>query len=138
MTHPSATADRCGPGAPPRNPKARPAPVRRIGGFAGFISENEWRQVPVRLDAERWASRPGCRKVLAVVHTVTVRSATPQRGAAAQRRLRVQVMFTMAPDVFSNGVQEFLASLRGVVLPWHQAVETRFASPAAGHEGAIS
>jgi hypothetical protein len=101
-----------------------------------FISENEWRQVPVRLDAERWTSRPGCRKVLVVVHTVTSGQRLLDAVRLLDGDLRVQVMFTMAPDVFSNGVQEFLASLRGVVLPWHQAVETRFAlALAAGYEG---
>jgi hypothetical protein len=64
--------------------------------------------------------------VLVVVHTVT----TGQRLAAALRLiesdLRVQVVFTAAPDVFSNGVTELLRELDGVVIPWEQATRMGF------------
>ncbi|MGA5703315.1 hypothetical protein [Peterkaempfera bronchialis] len=92
--------------------------------------------MPVRLDAERWATRPGCRTVLTVVHTVTTGQRLLDTIRLLEGDLRVQVVFTMAPDVFSNGVPEFLAGLRGVVVPWEQAVETRFdLALAAGYEG---
>ncbi|WP_250212480.1 hypothetical protein [Acrocarpospora catenulata] len=35
-------------------------------------------------------------------------------------------MFTIAPDVFNNGVEEFVQSIEGLLLPWQQAVNTRF------------
>jgi hypothetical protein len=86
----------------------------------------DWRQVPVGLGAERWVTRTGCKTVLAVVHTVT----TGQRLAAALRLiesdLRVQVVFTSAPDVFSNGVAELLREFGGVVIPWEQATRMTF------------
>jgi hypothetical protein len=102
----------------------------------GFMSDAEWRQVPIRLDAERWTTRPGCRRVLVAVHSVT----TAQRLLDVVRPLegaqQVQVFFTAVPDVFSNGVTEFLDGLRAVTLPWHQAVQTSFdLAFAAGHEG---
>jgi hypothetical protein len=94
--------------------------------FGSGMESMDWRQVPVGLDAERWVTRTGCKTVLVVVHTVT----TGQRLAAALRLiesdLRVQVVFTAAPDVFSNGVTELLRELDGVVIPWEQATRMGF------------
>ncbi|MFJ6216775.1 hypothetical protein ACIQGZ_26120 [Streptomyces sp. NPDC092296] len=74
--------------------------------------------------------------VLAVVHTVTTGQRLLDSIRLLEGDLRVQVVFTMAPDVFSNGVPEFLAGLRAVVVPWEQAVETRFdLALAAGYGG---
>ncbi|MGI5215848.1 hypothetical protein [Plantactinospora sp. CA-290183] len=39
---------------------------------------------------------------------------------------RIQVVFTQAPDVFRNGVDEHLRALGAVVIPWQQATETDF------------
>ncbi|MDG4796289.1 hypothetical protein [Micromonospora sp. WMMD1082] len=39
---------------------------------------------------------------------------------------RLQVVFAQAPDLFSNGVQEYLRGLGAVVIPWDQATETDF------------
>ncbi|MEV0260050.1 hypothetical protein AB0I49_01715 [Streptomyces sp. NPDC050617] len=93
--------------------------------------------VPVRLDAERWATRRIHRRLLVVVHTVT----TGQRLLDAVRLLegdpRIQVFFTPAPDVFSNGVEDFLEELNGLVLPWGQAVQTRFDLALAASHGSL-
>ncbi|RAJ62434.1 hypothetical protein K378_03785 [Streptomyces sp. Amel2xB2] len=91
--------------------------------------------VPLRPDVERWATRHVRKRVLAVVHTVTA----GQRLLEAVRLLegdpRVQVFFTAAPDVFSNGVPEFLADTDGLVLPWNHAVRTEFdLAVAAAHD----
>ena len=93
-------------------------------------------RVPVRLDVERWATRQTRKRVLAVVHTVTA----GRRLLDAIRLLdgdpRVQVFFTAAPDVFSNGVATFLAEAGALVLPWSQAVQTEFdLALAAAHDG---
>jgi hypothetical protein len=86
----------------------------------------ELRQVPIRLDAQRWSTRTGCKTVLVVVHTVT----TGQRLAGILRLfesdLRVQVVFTAAPDVFGNGVSGLLRKLDGIVIPWSQATSSVF------------
>ncbi|MEV0939543.1 hypothetical protein AB0I90_04060 [Micromonospora wenchangensis] len=39
---------------------------------------------------------------------------------------RVQLVFTVAPDVFNHQVQRFLGRLGAIVLPWQQAVRERF------------
>ncbi|MEE1753688.1 hypothetical protein [Streptomyces sp. SP18CS02] len=101
------------------------------------VPEAHWRHVPVRLDVERWATRHIRRRVLAVVHTVTA----GQRLLDAVRLLegdsRVQVFFTSAPDVFSNGVADFLEQLKGLVLPWSQAVQTEFDLALAASHGSL-
>ncbi|MDX3640047.1 hypothetical protein [Streptomyces sp. MB09-02B] len=82
--------------------------------------------VPLRLDVERWATFRIRKRVLAVVHTVT----SARRLLDAVRLLegdpRVQVLFTVAGDVFNHGVDEFLENTRALVVPWGQAVHTRF------------
>ncbi|MFY1638291.1 hypothetical protein ACN27F_34240 [Solwaraspora sp. WMMB335] len=39
---------------------------------------------------------------------------------------RVQVVFTVAPDVFNRGVAEYLESLGALLLPWQQAINHHF------------
>ncbi|MER8009228.1 hypothetical protein [Streptomyces sp. NPDC094149] len=92
--------------------------------------------VPLRLDVERWATFRIRRRVLAVVHTVT----SAQRLLEAVRLLegdpRIQTVFTMANDVFNDGVERFLENIRALVVPWSQAVHTRFdLALAASHGG---
>ena len=98
------------------------------------VPEPQWRHVPVRLDVERWATRRTRRTVLVVVHTVTAGQRLLDAIRLLEGDIRVQTFFTQAPDVFSNGVSEFLERLGGLVLPWSQAVQTGFdLALAAGH-----
>ncbi|TSB20680.1 hypothetical protein [Streptomyces benahoarensis] len=101
------------------------------------VSGFEWRHVPLRLDVERWATRKVRKKILAVVHTVTA----GQRLLDAVRLLdgdpRVQVIFTVAPDVFSHGVEAFLEGTRALVLPWAQAVNIPFDLALAASHGSL-
>ncbi|WP_282792996.1 hypothetical protein [Streptomyces sp. CC224B] len=98
--------------------------------------EGQGLPVPVRLDADRWATRRVRRRVLAVVHTVTSGRRLLDTVRLLADDWRVQVFFTAAPDVFHCGVADFLAELKGVVLPWSQAVQTVFdLAVAAGHGG---
>ncbi|MEU8372137.1 hypothetical protein AB0C22_03335 [Micromonospora sp. NPDC048894] len=96
----------------------------------------EWSPAPVGIDASRWVSRSGCRPTLVVAHTI----------ASCQRLLdvigyvegdpRVQVVFTVAPDVFNHQVARFLDRLGALVLPWYQAVREHFdLGIAAAHGG---
>ncbi|GAB3816771.1 hypothetical protein [Micromonospora zhanjiangensis] len=49
---------------------------------------------------------------------------------------RVQLVFTVAPDVFNHQVQRFLDRSGALVLPWHQAARERFdLGLAAAHGG---
>ncbi|MEV0276391.1 hypothetical protein AB0I22_08420 [Streptomyces sp. NPDC050610] len=93
--------------------------------------------VPVRLDAERWATRRIHRRLLVVVHTVTAGKRLFDAVRLLEGDPRIQVFFTAAPDVFSNGVEEFLEELNGLVLPWGQAVQTEFDLALAASHGSL-
>jgi hypothetical protein len=97
----------------------------------------EWRQVPVGLDAGRWTTRTGCKTVLVVVHTVTTGQRLLEAVRLVESDLRVQVIFTAAPDVFSNGVSDFLRDLGGVVIPWEQATRNEFDLAVAAAYGSV-
>jgi hypothetical protein len=95
----------------------------------------EWRQVPVGLDAERWITRTGCKKVLVVVHSVTTGQRLLDVVRLLESDLRIQVVFTAAPDVFSNGVDDLLRELGCMVISWDQATQSVFdLALAAGYE----
>lgn len=96
----------------------------------------DWLQVPVGLDAHRWVTRHGLLNVLVVVHTVTSGQRLLELIELVERDPRVQVAFTSAPDVFRNGVDGFLRSTGGLVLPWEQVIRERFdLAVAAGYGG---
>lgn len=97
---------------------------------------SEWMSMPVGIDAARWVTRADCRNVLVVVHTLTSCQRLLDVMAYVETDTRVQVVFTVAPDAFSNGVTEFLHALGGVVMPWHQATKECFdLALAAGYGG---
>lgn len=97
----------------------------------------EWRQVPVGLDAERWITRTGCKTVLVTVHTVTTGQRLADVVRLVESDLRIQVVFTAAPDVFSNGVSDFLRDLGGVVISWDQATRVQFDLALAAAYGSV-
>lgn len=100
------------------------------------MCSEEWYQVPVGLDAPRWVTRRSRRTVLAIVHTVTSGQRLLDILRLLAADLRVQVVFTMGPDVFRGGVPEFLRGVGGVTLPWTQARNQRFdLAVAAAYEG---
>jgi hypothetical protein len=97
----------------------------------------EWRQVPVGLDAERWITRTGCKQVLVVVHTVTTGQRLADVVRLIESDLRIQVVFTAAPDVFSNGVGDLLRDFGGVVISWDQATRIQFDLALAAAYGSV-
>ncbi|KJK34328.1 hypothetical protein UK23_43730 [Lentzea aerocolonigenes] len=100
------------------------------------MTRAEWLQVPVGLDAPRWVTRPGLLNVLVVVHTVTSGQRLLEVIELVERDPRLQVTFVQAPDVFSNGVDDFLRSTGGLVLQWDQVIRERFdLAVAAGYGG---
>ena len=101
------------------------------------MSGMEWRQVPVGLDAERWITRTGCKTVLVAVHTVISGQRLADVVRLVESDLRIQVVFTAAPDVFSNGVQELLRDLGGMVVSWEQATRIRFDLALAAAYGSV-
>ncbi|MFJ6674556.1 hypothetical protein ACIQMJ_25940 [Actinosynnema sp. NPDC091369] len=90
------------------------------------MTRPEWPRVPIGLDAPQWVSRTGCRSVLAVVHTVTSGQRLLEVVELVEADPRVQVVFSRAPDVFGNGVADFLRSTGGIEVPWEQATRERF------------
>jgi hypothetical protein len=51
--------------------------------------------------------------------------------------LRIQIVFTVAPDVFTEGVSDFLRAAGGVVVPWLQATQLEFDLALAASYGSI-
>jgi hypothetical protein len=86
----------------------------------------DWLRVPVGPDAERWVTARTRRTVVAVAHTVASAGHVLDAVELLECDPRVQVVFTQAPDVFSNGVSTLLRRLNGVVIPWHQAIRSQF------------
>jgi hypothetical protein len=101
------------------------------------MTYEEWRRVPVGLDAEQWITRTGCKTVLVVVHTVTTGQRLADVVRLVESDLRIQVVFTAAPDVFSNGVAELLRDLGGVVVSWAQATRITFDLALAAAYGSV-
>jgi hypothetical protein len=97
----------------------------------------EWRRVPVGLDAKTWITRAGCKTVLVVVHTVTTGQRLIDVIRLVEADLRIQVVFTAAPDVFSNGVSDLLHDLGGVVISWEQATAIEFDLALAAAYGSV-
>lgn len=101
------------------------------------MSGHEWSRVPIGLDARRWVTRRDCKMVLVVVHTVTSGQRLLDTVRLVESDLRVQVVFTMAPDVFSNGVARFIDGLGAVSVPWLQATQQRFDLAITASLGAV-
>ncbi|WFE63679.1 hypothetical protein [Micromonospora sp. WMMD714] len=86
----------------------------------------EWSSTPVGIDASRWVSRSGCRTVLVVAHTIASCHRLLDVVEHIESDPRIQLVFTVAPDVFNHHVTRLLDRLGALVLPWHQAVRERF------------
>ncbi|MDP9793777.1 hypothetical protein J2S43_002289 [Catenuloplanes nepalensis] len=86
----------------------------------------DWLEMPAGPGATRWHTAPVQRLVLAVCHTVASTQHVLDAVGLAEADERVQVVFTRAPDVLSNGTDELLASLGAVVIPWEQARRSTF------------
>jgi hypothetical protein len=104
---------------------SRPELGALVREASAVMSEN-WLQVPVGPDAERWVTTRTQRTVVAVVHTVAGAGHLLDAVELLEHDPRVQVVFTQAPDVLSNGVPALLRGLNAVVVPWHQATRSRF------------
>ena len=90
------------------------------------MSVHERLRVPIGT-APGWSTRPGSRKVLVVVHTVTTVTRLLDLLPLLESDPRVQLVFTRArTSNFREGVTEFLSDLGVTVAPWEQAVEEEF------------
>ena len=86
----------------------------------------DWLEMPAGPGATRWHTAPVERLVLAVCHTVATTQHVLDAVGLAEADERVQVVFTRAPDVLSNGTDQLLSSLGAVVIPWEQAIRSTF------------
>ncbi|MCA2211436.1 hypothetical protein [Jidongwangia harbinensis] len=98
----------------------------------------EWASVPIGIDADRWVSRGGCRTVLAVAHTVVSCQRLLDVVDLIETDPRVQVVFTVAPDVFNHGVDGYLRELGALVVPWAQATRESFHLALAASSGGLT
>jgi hypothetical protein len=90
------------------------------------VTEQEWKSVPIGLDASRYASRAEGKTVLVAVHTVVAGQRLLDVVDLIESDPRVQVVYSQAPAVFSGGVGEYLKSLGAMRIPWAQATRERF------------
>ncbi|MET7487200.1 hypothetical protein [Streptomyces sp. NPDC005538] len=71
-----------------------------------------------------------------VVHTVTFAQRLREVFELLETDLRIQLVFTIAPHAFGNGVSEFLRSLGITTVPWEEALRAEFdLALAAGSRG---
>lgn len=91
------------------------------------MTGNSWMRVPGSRTAERWLTRTGCRRVLAVVPHMTAGTRLADVLPLLEADARVQIAFSTpdGPDTWP-GVDEYLRRSGGLVLPWHQALRMRF------------
>jgi hypothetical protein len=87
-------------------------------------------------EAAQWRTLPGRKTILVLVHTEVYGRRLQDLLALVESDLRIEVVFTVAPHAFNNGVARFLNGLGANVLPWAEAVRTEFdLAIAAGSQG---
>jgi hypothetical protein len=93
---------------------------------------------PYGLEADKGGTCRYQRTVLAVVHHLTSATRLADLMPLLEVDQRIQVVYTWAPgSVFGSGVSEYLESLGAVVVPWCQAVQSRFDLAVAASYGSL-
>jgi hypothetical protein len=88
---------------------------------------DQWIRGPVGAGADSRITRPGCRTALVVVPTMAAGTRLLDLVPLLETDHRVQIVFTVPHGTDSwYGVEEFVRSQHGLVLPWHQAIQHRF------------
>jgi hypothetical protein len=99
---------------------------------------DEWVNGPFGLDAATGATVPDQRTVLAVVHHVLAGTRLAEVLPLLESDRRVQVVYTASPaSFFAGGLAEYLRGLGGLVVPWGQAIRTRFDLAIAANLGML-
>lgn len=102
------------------------------------MSCSEFVPGPFGLDASKGQTCLNQRTVLAVVHTVTAGIRLADIMPLLECDRRVQVIYTRSPGALvAGGVNEFLAGLGGVVIPWQQATQAPFDLAVAASAGQL-
>lgn len=91
---------------------------------------------PALIEQGHWLTVRDCKRVLVVVHTVTFAQRLREVFELLETDLRIQLVFTVAPHAFGNGVTEFLQGLGIATVPWEEALRAEFdLALAAGSRG---
>ena len=90
------------------------------------MTERSWLPAPVGIDSSQWITRLDCRVILVVAHTIVSWRRVADVAEYVEDDSRIQVVFTVAPDAFNNGVEDQLDKAGALVLPWQQAIRERF------------
>ncbi|HZG05141.1 MAG TPA: hypothetical protein VE546_16490 [Streptomyces sp.] len=97
---------------------------------------NRGTEGPAVLRQGQWLTRPGCKRVLVVAHTMTYAQRLCGVFSLLESDPRIQVVFTVAPHAFGGGVTRYLQDLGIGVVPWELAVDAEFdLALAAGSRG---
>ncbi|MGI5207447.1 hypothetical protein ACQEU6_38440 [Spirillospora sp. CA-108201] len=101
-------------------------------------TSDTWVPGPFGLDAARGSTMPAQRSVLAVAHHLTAATRLADVMPLLETDRRVAVAYTAAPSsIFTGGLDAHLRELGGLVLPWRQAVTTRFDLVVAASHGRL-
>ena len=88
------------------------------------------------IEQGHWLTVQDCKRVLVVIHTVTFAQRLREVFELLETDLRIQLVFTVAPHAFGNGVTDFLRSLGITTVPWEEALQAEFdLALAAGSRG---
>src|SRR4051812_47260898 len=102
------------------------------------MSCDEWVTGPFGLNAVRGTTVQGQRTVLAVAHNLTSATRLAEVLPLVESDRRVQVAYTQVPmSVNRGGLGDFLHGLGGLLMPWEQAIRTRFDLAIAASSGGL-
>jgi hypothetical protein len=90
------------------------------------MAEQEWQSVPVGPAAPRYVTRTDYKTVLVAVHTVVSGQRLMDVVGLIESDRRVQLVYSRAPSAHGGGVDEYLKSVGGVIIPWSQATHEPF------------
>lgn len=96
-------------------------------GRAGRTTDGPW-----------WLTMRAARRVLVMAHTMTSIKRLLDVAGLFDGDLRVQLVFTVPPDVLNRGAGEMLAARGAPLLPWAQAVRERFDLAVTANYGGIT
>lgn len=100
------------------------------------MTDNSTSVEPALVQRGQWISVADQKAVLAVVHTLVYAERLRRVVELIESDFRVQVVYTVAPHAFGAGLARSLEGQGVTVIPWEQAVRTRFdLALAAGSRG---
>jgi hypothetical protein len=108
-------------------PATRIRSTTRTAHVGGGMTDSRWVTVPIGTDSTQWASGAARRTVLGVIHNVTSLTRLLDVLSVCESDPRIQVVFSWTrSSPFTHGVPDFLTEIGALVIPWEQAVATRF------------